>query len=259
MSLGFDTAGSGPTMLLLHPLGADRHVWDRVVPLLVSAGRSVVAVDLPGFGESAALEGDCDPPALARALASWLDSQAIASPHVVGNSLGGWVALELGLSGAARAVTAIAPAGLWRRPLPPKPSVARRLARASRPLIGGVTASAFGRRLVLTGTVAHPERVPAADAARLVRAYASATGFTRVNAAMRANVFLNLADIEVPVTLVWPEHDRLVMRPRTLPGRIANVVIPDAGHIPMLEDPEAVARVLLNAADPAIRAEVSAV
>lgn len=245
-------------MVLLHPLGADRHVWDRVVPLLVDGGRSVVTLDLPGFGESPALEGDCDPPALARAVAGWLADNGVSTPHMVGNSLGGWVALELGLSGVARAVTAIAPAGLWGRPLPPKPSVARRLARASRPLIGGITATARGRRIVLTGVVAHPDRVPGSDAAQLIRAYASAPDFARVNAAMRSNVFLNLADIAVPVTLAWPEHDRLVMRPRKLPSRVVNVVIPDAGHIPMLEDPEAVARVVLAAADPAIAREVRA-
>jgi pimeloyl-ACP methyl ester carboxylesterase len=251
MPLGFDRTGEGPTLVLLHALGADRHVWDQVVPLLAPE-RDVVTVDLPGFGDSPALPGRQNPGALAAAVASFLDGEGIVQPHVIGNSLGGWVALELALAGAARAVTAIAPAGLWPRPLAPKPSVARRAARGALPLVRVLTATARGRRLLLSGTVAHPERVPPAAAAQLIRSYATAPGFVAVNDAMRAGVFVDLEWIRVPATLVWPEYDRLVTRPKRLPPSVVNVELPDAGHVPMLEAPEAVARVLLDARDPAI-------
>ena len=249
MPLGFDRTGQGPTLVLLHALGADRHVWEQVVPLLAPE-RDVVTVDLPGFGDSPALTGRQDPRALALAVASFLDDEGIVQPHVVGNSLGGWIALELALAGAARAVTGIAPAGLWPRPLAPKPSVARRAARAALPLVRVLTAGARGRRLLLSGTVAHPERVPPAAAAQLIRSYATAPGFTAVNEAMRAGVFVDLERIRVPVTLVWPQFDRLIARPRRLPPAVENVELPDAGHVPMLEAPEAVAGVLLGATDP---------
>jgi pimeloyl-ACP methyl ester carboxylesterase len=248
MPLGFDRTGEGPTLVLLHALGADRHVWDQVVALLAPE-RDVVSVDLPGFGTSPALPGRQNPGALAAAVASFLDDEGIVQPHVIGNSLGGWVALELALAGAARAVTAIAPAGLWPRALAPKPSVARRAARGSLPLVRALTATALGRRLLLAGTVAHPERVPAAAAAQLIRSYATAPGFVAVNDAMRAGVFVGLEQIRVPVTLVWPQHDRLIARPKRLPPFVENVELPDAGHVPMLEAPEAVARILLGATD----------
>jgi pimeloyl-ACP methyl ester carboxylesterase len=251
MPLGFDRTGEGPTLVLLHPLGADRHVWDQVVRLLAPE-RDVVTVDIPGFGASPPLTGAQDPRALAVAVASFLDGEGITQPHVVGNSLGGWVALELALAGAARAVTGIAPAGLWSRPLAPKPSVARRLARGALPLVRGLTATARGRRLLLSDTVAHAERVPAAAAAGLIRSYATAPGFPAVNAAMRAGVFVELEQIRVPVTLVWPQYDRLISRPKRLPPFVQSIELPDVGHIPMLEAPEAVARVLLDARDPAI-------
>ena len=241
-------------MLLLHPLGADRRVWDQVVERLAGQ-RELITVDLPGFGESPPLGGGAfDPRALAGAVGRFLSDHGIEPPHVVGNSLGGWVALELALSGAARAVTAIAPAGLWPRPLLPKASAVRRLARTGLPLARAFTASAGGRRLLLGGTVAHPELVPAAAAAHLVRAYATAPGFTDVNNAMRAGIFTALDEITVPVTLVWPEHDRLIMRPRRIPEFVDNIEIPDTGHIPMLEAPDAVAEILLNAADPEVDA-----
>ncbi len=249
MPLGFERTGEGPTLVLLHALGADRHVWDQVVPLLATE-RDVVTVDLPGFGASPPLPGRQNPGALAAAVAAFLDGEGIVAPHVIGNSLGGWVALELALAGAARAVTAIAPAGLWARPLAPKPSVARRAARGALPLVRVLTATSGGRRLLLSGTVAHPERVPAAAAAQLVRSYATAPGFVAVNQAMRAGVFVDLEWIHVPVTLVWPEYDRLIVRPKRLPPSVVNVELPDAGHVPMLEAPEAVARILLGASDP---------
>jgi pimeloyl-ACP methyl ester carboxylesterase len=258
MTIGSARAGSGPTMVLLHPLGADRHAWDRVVPLLVPE-REVITVDLPGFGESTPLQGDCDPRALAVAVAAWLESVGIERPHVVGNSLGGWVALELGLAGAARAVTAIAPAGLWPRPLAPKPPIARTLARIALPLIRPLTLGEGGRRALLAGTVAHPDRVPAADAADLIRSYATAPGFPAVNVAMRAGVFTQLDEITVPVTLIWPEFDRLIVKPRQLPPAVHSIDLPDAGHIAMLEAPEAVARLLLAATDPAVGREARAV
>jgi pimeloyl-ACP methyl ester carboxylesterase len=62
---------------------------------------------------------------------------------------------------------------------------------------------------------------------------------------MRANRFTHLADIRVPVTLAWPEHDRLVRRPRRLPPAVCNVVLRGCGHMPTWDDPEQVAAVLL--------------
>ena len=249
MSLAYDRAGHGPPLVLLHPLGGDRRVWDPVLPHLTGS-HEVITVDLPGFGESAPLDGGTPPTpkALAAALGSELAALDVQRPHVAGNSLGGWVALELALAGGASGVTGIAPAGLWPEPLVPKASIAHRLVRAGLPLVGPATAVAPLRSLLLRGSVAHPRRVPAADAARLLRAYAAAPGFIEVNDAMRSRRFEGLERIRVPVTLVWPERDRLVRRPRWVPDRIRNLDLPDAGHIPMWDAPEALAAILRDAA-----------
>lgn len=248
MTLAYDRAGRGEPLVLLHPLGADRGVWRPVLDRL-AASRDVVTVDLPGFGDSPALGGGAppDPPALARAVAGLLDALGLRDAHVAGNSLGGWVALELALLGRARTVTGIGTAGLWARPLAPKPQVARRVARLAAPALPALLRTTAGRRLALGGVVAHPERVPPADAADLVRAYARATGFTAVNRAMRAGRFARIDEVRVPVTLAWPQYDRMVTRPRSLPARIRHVEIPDAGHVPMWDAPAAVADTLLRA------------
>ena len=247
MEIAHDHVGDGPPLVLLHPLGADRHVWDPVVPRLAQR-RTVIAMDLPGFGQSPPLSGVAPTPrALADAITQAVGRLGLQRPHVAGNSLGGWVALELGLSGEATSVAAIAPAGLWPAPLVPKPSLGHWLARALLPLARAMVRSAAGRRTLLGGSMAHPERVDAGDAVHLVTAYAHAPGFVAVNRAMRAGRFPSLAEIRCPVTLGWPDGDRLVARPATLPVDIESVVLRDAGHIPMWDAPDAVADLLLRA------------
>jgi pimeloyl-ACP methyl ester carboxylesterase len=247
-TLAHHRTGHGSPLVLLHPLGADRHVWDALEPLL-AARRELIAIDLPGFGESPALAPTeaPTPPALAAAVAEHLRAIGVDRPHVAGNSLGGWVALELGLMGAARSVTGIAPAGLWPEPLLPKAAIAHRLARTLAPAAHWCVATRPGRSLLLSSAVAHPRRVPAAAAQQLVAAYALAPDFVRVNDAMRAGRFEGLERIRCPLTLVWPDHDRLIRRPVWVPDRIRNVVLSDAGHMPMWDAPQALAEVLLTA------------
>jgi pimeloyl-ACP methyl ester carboxylesterase len=244
--LAYDRTGRGEPLVLLHPLGAHRQVWDPIVERLRDR-RELIAVDLPGFGESPPLrDGTPTPRALGVAVAELVDSLGIARPHVAGNSLGGWVALELGLLGAVRSVIGISPAGLWPGPLVPKPAIAHRLASALLPLVASAAANPVGRRLLLGSAVAHPDRVPRPAAADLVRAYGRAPGFTDVNDAMRAGVFMGLERIRVPVTLVWPEHDRFVNRPPWLPDNVRSVVLGDAGHVPMWDAPDELSRILLE-------------
>lgn len=247
MTLAHDRTGRGSPLVLLHPLGADRRVWDPLLEYLADR-RQVIAIDLPGFGESPPLRNQVPTPrALAGAIAEYLRSIGLDRLHVAGNSLGGWVALELGLSGAARSVTGIAPAGLWPEPLVPKAGIAHRLARATLPLTAPLARTSLGRSLLLSGTVARPRRVPRAQAAHLVRAYALSPDFIAVNNAMRAGRFEGLERIRCPVTFVWPDHDRLIRRPVWVPDRIRNVVLSDSGHIPMWDAPEELAQILLDA------------
>ncbi len=220
-------------------------MWDPVLDSLAAA-RTVIAVDLPGFGESPPLIETPTPAALARAVDRFAADNDLERPHVAGNSLGGWVALELARAGNARSVTAIAPAGLWDVPLVPKPSVARILAGAMGPILPVLTATAAGRRTLLGGVTAHPELVPAAAAKHIVRAYATAPAFIATNDAMRAGQFVGLGDINVPVTLAWPDHDRLIARPARLPPQVRNRVLVGCGHLPMWDAPDQVARVLLE-------------
>jgi pimeloyl-ACP methyl ester carboxylesterase len=246
VSVAFDRAGSGAPLVLLHGLGGERHVWRSVVEIL-GEDRDVLTVDLPGFGDSDPLPDGVEPTpwAIAEHLADWLRASGVERPHVAGNSLGGWVALELAKLGAVSSVTGLCAAGLWSGPLAPKPFVMHRLARTLRPALPALMRTKAGRSFALGGTVAHPERVSHEDALRVTRAYAAAPSFVATNRAMRANFFQGGERIRVPVLLAWGEHDRMVTPPRpdVLP-RARSIVLPDCGHLPMLDDPQATAAVL---------------
>lgn len=245
--IAYERRGSGPPLVLIHPLGADRSVWAPVLPLL-APDRDVIAIDLPGFGESPPICVDAPSPrVLAGAVIELLARLNLARgrAHLAGNSLGGWVALEAAADGHAATVTAIAPAGMWSEPLGPKPALGRALARIVAPVAGPAFRSTRIRRLALAGSVGRPEAVPPEDAARLVRAYARGPGFRAVNREMRAGMFARMASIRVPVTLLWPELDRLIERPRVQPPSVRELELRGCGHIPMWDDPPAVAAALL--------------
>ncbi len=245
--VAYDRVGSGPPLVLLHGLGGERHVWRGVLEHL-AVDREVFAVDLPGFGDSDPLAGDVEPTpwAIAEALELFFAEIGLDRPHVAGNSLGGWIALELAKRGATASVTGLCTAGLWSGPLAPKPFVMHRVARGLRPVLPALMRTGFGRRAALTGIVARPDQVAARDALGVVRAYADAPAFVATNKAMRANWFKGGEHIRVPVTLAWGEHDRMVVPPRpgAVSGPIRQLVLEGCGHLPMLDDPAQTASVL---------------
>ena len=248
-SLNHVRRGSGEPLLLIHPLGAELVVWEPVLDRL-SSQRDVIAVDMPGFGLSPALANGSapTPQVLAASIGGFLDSLGLERVHVAGNSLGGWVALELAKAGRALSATGVCSAGFWTRPLGPRggPDV-RRIGRRLLPLVPALTRSEGGRRLLLRSSVGHPERVPPAAAARLVRSYVTSPGFEAANAAMRAGVLSDTERIDVPVTLAWGELDRLVRPPRTKPEHWRTVLLRGCGHVPTWDDPAQVSRALLMA------------
>jgi pimeloyl-ACP methyl ester carboxylesterase len=241
--------GSGEPLVLIHPLGGELVVWEPVLALLARE-REVIAVDLPGFGGSTPLANGSasTPQSLAAAVAAFLSRLGIERAHVAGNSLGGWVALELAKAGRALSVAGLSTAGLWKRPLGPRPGRdVRRIGRMLLPVLPLLLRTRRGRALLLRSSVGHPERVPPPAASRLVRSYVTSPGFAGANEAMRAAVFSGVEQIGVPVTLAWAELDRLLRRPREVAPGWHTLTLHGCGHIPTWDDPEQVAGVLLRA------------
>ena len=98
--LAYERIGEGPPLVLIHGLGATRAIWRPQLELL-AAERDVIAVDLPGFGASPMLTEPATPWALGAAVAQLCGELDVERPHLAGNSLGGWVALEMAKAGHA--------------------------------------------------------------------------------------------------------------------------------------------------------------
>ncbi len=246
LTLAHDRVGSGQPLMLVHPLGADRGVWEPVLGLL-APHHDAIAVDMPGFGESPELP-ECEPAtagAIAATLVTTLDSLGLGHAHVAGISLGGWVALEFAKTERCLSVTGLCTAGFWAHPIGPRRGSSRQKARTLAPLLRPLLLSERIRRLALGAWMAHPERVPPAAAYRLVHAYAASKGFDRANAEMCSAVFEGLDGIRVPVTLAWAEYDRLLGRPPDrVPSGVETALLAGCGHVPTWDDPARVAEVI---------------
>src|SRR6186997_166985 len=194
--------GQGDPLLLLHSLGGSLVQWSPVMEQL-AAEREVIAIDMPGFGESEPLPEGVAPRAanLATAVLDFFDALGIeGKPAIAGISLGGWVAIECARQGGASAVVALCPAGFWRRsPDPFNPRIARRRrrGRALLPFVRPVLQTARGRRKTLGRFVFRPERLSPGEANAIAKAYVTAPAYDEASALMRAGRIEELKAIKV--------------------------------------------------------------
>lgn len=255
MTLACDRQGAGPPLVLIHGIGSRRGAWGPVVERL-AAERDVIAVDLPGFGDSPPLPAGVAPTveALADAVAAAWGELGVERPHVAGNSLGGGIALELARRGVVASATALSPVGFWNRAENLYGGVVLRISRLlaehAQPAVLRLAGSATGRRIAFGMLLGHPERRTAADARADVRALAAAPGFWPTLPRIRGYDFRDGAELRVPVTIGWGTRDRLLIprqaeRARVALPRARHVPLPGCGHVPMSDDPEGVAALLL--------------
>jgi pimeloyl-ACP methyl ester carboxylesterase len=258
-SLAYTRSGSGAPLVLLHGIGLNRRSWDPVVPALAKHF-DVIAVDLPGFGASAPTKaaGQAHPAALAEAVAGLLAELGVSAPHLAGNSLGGWVALELAARRPAASVTLLSPAGLWG---PVAPLYCRISLRASRWLarhavrpLSRLVRYRLGRVLVLGQTHGRPTRLTPGYAREAVEAMGTCPGFEATLAATARCRYLATVPIAAPVTVAFGSRDVLLLRWQSrhldqLPPGTQAETLPGCGHVPMADDPGAVAEFITKTAE----------
>jgi pimeloyl-ACP methyl ester carboxylesterase len=249
--LAHDRTGSGPPLLLVHGLGSSKEMWRPVVPLLARE-RDVIALDLPGFGASAAGPRTVD--GLAEAVAEFSDALGLDRPHVAGNSMGGGIALALGAMGRVRSACAVCPIGFAndREALYARGVLAttRVMSRVLAPVAEPLARSRVLRAAMTSHAVARPGRLPPAEAALWTRVYAAAPAFWDL---LRDAPGWDVVPPACPTTVAWGEHDRLLIFSRQAPRArrvlpaARHVVLTGCGHVPTWDDPDQVARVLLEA------------
>jgi pimeloyl-ACP methyl ester carboxylesterase len=264
--LHFTRSGTGQPLLLLHGLGSARHVWDPVIPMLADHF-DVLAVDLPGFGNSQPLPTNVEPtPArIAAMVVGLLDELGVATPHVAGNSLGGWVALELGRLRSLRSLTLFSPAGLWRNETPRYQMISLRttrwLARHATTTLSQLLATRVGRYMVLRQTHGRPASLSPLQARTAIGAMASCSGFEATLAATARHHYVAAGPIDASVTVAFGTRDLLLLRRSRylgeLPSHALLAEMPRCGHVPTYDDPCAVAALIVSTTDRAGRAEAT--
>jgi pimeloyl-ACP methyl ester carboxylesterase len=250
MELDHHRGGSGEPLVLIHGIGHTWRGWKPMLPLL-ERSFDVLAVDLPGFGRSPALPPGtaCTPEALADAVAEAMDEAGFEQAVLCGNSLGGWIALELARRGRATSVVAISPAGLqhkrekgWGRNM----LLAMRSGARNLPAPEPLLRTLAGRLLFAGPVVARPWRMDPDDFPEVLRLFAEAPGFEATLPHTFGGQPKGLNEIDVPVTILWGTRDLLLL-PRQ--GRRFERLIPNCelrylnglGHTPMSDDPELLA------------------
>lgn len=256
-------AGNGPAhVICVHGLGANKTSFFETVAAL-APDYTVHAIDLPGFGSSSKpARAPYDARWFAAAVRSYMDANEIASAHLIGNSMGGRIALELAFTEAHRVGTLslLAPALAWRRRRELVP-----LVKLLRPEIASIphplrTATV---RAQFWGLFARPERLDpaAADVAadEFCRTYRSRAARVAFFAAAR-NIYLDephghdgfwsrLANLSPPALFIWGDSDRLVPAgfarhvEEALPSA-RQVVLEDCGHVPQVEFAEQANRLI---------------
>ncbi len=248
--------GQGRPVVLIHGIGHRRQAWGEVPALLQARGHEVVVVDLPGHGASPVpvRPDGYSMRSHAEQLERLFVQLDLDRPHVVGNSLGGAMALELAHRGAVSGATALSPAGFF--PLTHLPNIAANLLFMK---VGSHLPEALHRRLhgfgwfrkvAFRSLYTHPEKVSLEDAVADTLNLRRAKGFWPHF--VRATRLSVTHELRSPTTIAWGDTDRLLLpseaqRARARFPEATHVTLPDCGHCPQIDHPELVTDVVVAA------------
>jgi pimeloyl-ACP methyl ester carboxylesterase len=248
--------GAGPPLVCLHGAFDTWRTWQLVLPAL-ERRHEVFAPTLPGHAGGPPLT---QPGVVAAVDATerLLDDAGVETAHLVGNSLGGYLALALAARGRARTVVALAPAGGWDDPALPAATVAQQraihaAAVAAAPHADALAATPHGRRRATQLAVEHGEDLPPALVAHQLVGIARCDPEALVAAVETDEWAFDAGRVECPVRVVWGMRDRLLPWPdaasRFRRGALAAadwVLLDDVGHAPQLDAPLETAELVLG-------------
>ena len=246
-----DTGGDGPVIVFVHGLGGRWQNWLLTIPAFMGSHR-VIALDLPGFGESEMPAEEISIKGYAKAVDALMGELGVSCAVFVGNSMGGFVAAEVALSFHTRVerLVLVSAAGLSieYRNREPLMTLARMWAA------GATSVGARGdavvtrprlRRGALQLVLRYPERLSPQMTYELVQG-AGAPGFIDALEALLSYSYRDqLSRIEIPVLIVWGRNDMLVPRgdareyEELIGSNARRVMFEDTGHVPMIERPNA--------------------
>jgi pimeloyl-ACP methyl ester carboxylesterase len=247
-------------LLLIHGFTDTARTWATLTPLL-EPHHEVLAPTLIGHcGGPPLAAGASDPlAAMADGLEKVLDEAGHERAHLVGNSLGGYLAFEMANRGRGLSVVALSPAFGWEGDRPPRHTerqfrLAHRMGPFAKKRAKFLATRPGLRKLAFRDVIAHPERVKPSAAYDLIVGSADCSIFDQLMDHVEANEYRGKwnDDLGVPTRIAWGTHDR------TIPLKTCSafyrqalpdaewVDLPDCGHLPQHDDPELVARTILE-------------
>jgi pimeloyl-ACP methyl ester carboxylesterase len=244
-------------LILLHGLGMSARVWDDALRLLQPHHDVVALTTLGHRGGVTASRRPVTVRDLVDDVERALDARGLERPHIAGNSLGGWMAIELARRGRARTVCAFSPAGSWTAGTAEQTAGVRkirtavRLARLSRPLpMALLMRSPAVRRLTLRDVARHGDRLTPAQAVEITRDLLACTVLDDL--LRTGEEIAPLDPLPCPIALTWSGDDAIL--PVAVNGAVARArlpraafeVLPGVGHVPMIDEPASVAQAILR-------------
>jgi pimeloyl-ACP methyl ester carboxylesterase len=250
--------GDDTPVLLVHGLAGQWQNWLENIPR-ISQERRVLALDLPGHGQSEDTPGETSIQGYARTVDGFLEALGVKRAHVVGNSMGGFVASELAVQFPHRVdrLVLVSAAGIsntsyYRAPAMTLGRIAQALTTATAARHRALAGRPITRHMALALVARHPSRLKPDLAWEGLMKGAGKPSFRD---ALRANLEYDFRDrvseIEVPTLVVWGAEDSVISvhdagEFERLIGDARKVVMEDTGHVPMLERPTAFNDLLLE-------------
>jgi pimeloyl-ACP methyl ester carboxylesterase len=251
--------GLGSPLVCLHGFMDTWRTWELVLPPL-ERHHDVLAPTLPGHAGGPPIAGEVDDSLLADAVEQAMDEAGFGTAHIVGNSLGGYVALQLATRGRADSVVALAPAGGWAKGDASfkdtfgYQSTVQELLKASAPYAEAMVATAAGRRRATQLLTSNFEHIPAELLAHQMRGVANCDAVTQLtDYGLRGLWALDADRITCPVRVIWGVDDQLLTWPSAA-ARFRDEWLPHAdwieldgvGHCPQLDVPLETAELILD-------------
>jgi len=251
--------GSGPPLVCLHGFTDTWRTWELVLPAL-ERRHDVLAPTLPGHAGGPPLPAEMAPGVVVDTLEGVMDDAGFGTAHIVGNSLGGYFALQLAARGRAESVVALAPAGGWARGDESFRDTLgyfvwlKEQSAAAAPHAEAIVGSVQGRRRVTENTAVRFEHIPPDLLAHQIRAVAWCEGAVpMVEHALQVGYHVDAEWIDRPVRIVWGTVDRLLPWPSAATRYRKDwlphadwVELDDVGHCPQLDVPLETAQLILD-------------
>ncbi|QGN55730.1 alpha/beta fold hydrolase [Novosphingobium sp. Gsoil 351] len=256
MTMHHTRSGRGKPLLLIHGLGGSHRSWDTIMTALAKE-RDVIALDLPGHGQTPAEADSGTFNGLARTVEDWLVSENLEAIDMVGSSMGARLVLEMARRGRAGAVVALDPGGFWQgwERTFFKTTITASLAavKAMRPALPAITKNVAGRTALMLQLSAKPWALDPSLVLNELRSFAGTSTFDSLVTDLATGPMQDgPGATDAPVVIGWGRKDRLCL-PRQANRAMAAFPkakmhwFAESGHFPMWDQPIDTIQVILDA------------